>query len=63
MQKDHIPACKTGYGLLSYTQVQQMHYSYEEIKGFPYIKEGIPRYPKLQGFDLEKKLHRYCVQM
>ena len=54
MQKDYIPAYKTEYGLLSYTQAQQMHYSYEEIKGFPYIKEGIPRYPKLQSFDLEK---------
>lgn len=31
-----------------------MHYSYEEIKGFHYIKEGIPRYPKLQEFDFER---------
>lgn len=31
-----------------------MHYSYEEIKGFPYIKEGNLRYPKLQGFDFGK---------
>lgn len=31
-----------------------MHYSYEEIKALPYIKEGIPRYPKLQEFDFER---------
>ncbi len=54
MQKDYIPVYKTGYGLLSYTQVRAMHYSYEEMKGFPHIKEGRPRYPELMDLDLEK---------
>lgn len=54
MQKDRIPAYRTEYGLLTYTQAWKMHYSYEEIKALPYIKEGIPRYPKLQEFDFER---------
>lgn len=64
MQKDYIPAYyHAEYGLLTYTQTQEMHISSKERKEMLYKKEGIPRYPALQQFDFKKDcmdiLYRY----
>ena len=51
MQKDRIPAYKTDYGLLPYSEARQKKYTSKQLENLEYIPDALPRYPMLQPFD------------
>lgn len=54
MQRDRIPGYQTEYGLFTYSQLKRTGYSERERKKMVYVKDGIPRYPSLQGLHFEQ---------
>lgn len=51
MKKDRIPAYKTEYGLLSYSEARKKTYTSKQLEKLEYVPSALPRYPMLQSFD------------
>lgn len=51
MQKDRIPAYKTEYGLLPYSEARKKKYTSKQLEQLEYVSSALPRYPMLQPFD------------
>ncbi|MFQ7767622.1 MAG: hypothetical protein ACLRIL_04670 [Fusicatenibacter saccharivorans] len=51
MQKDRIPAYKTEYGLLPYSEARKKKYTSKQLEQLEYVPSALPRYPMLQSFD------------
>ena len=54
LQRERIPGYQTEYGLFTYSQLKRAGYSERERKKMVYVKDGIPRYPSLQGLHFEQ---------
>ena len=51
MKKDRIPAYKTEYGLLPYSEARKKKYTSKQLEQLEYVPSALPRYPMLQSFD------------
>ena len=51
MKKDRIPAYKTEYGLLPYSEARKKKYTSKQLEQLEYVPSALPRYPMLQPFD------------
>ena len=50
-KKDRIPAYKTEYGLLPYSEARKKKYTSKQLEQLEYVPSALPRYPMLQPFD------------
>lgn len=63
MQKDRIPAYKTGYGLLPYSEARKQKYTSKQLEQFEYMPNALPRYPMLQSYVFHKTVWIYFFDM